>query len=207
MGKHTSSLVRNTGAVRHGAECFNYYFPQELDDKFAIMCYKSGRPYMKYVDEYGLRCFLKEQVALGFTFPLNPKWVLCDDGWYAIYEALCKRTNVSTWFSPVIQEIIESIHKDYPNGLPKRNGTDNLDIGLAELELANHITKRLGSTESKTMAMLMVMGKTGMKIRRVTQNSIQYVGRGAKNSTCSVVRATNTGVNIVGNLTVDSVRQ
>ena len=24
------------GAVRHGAECFNFYFPQELDDAFLI---------------------------------------------------------------------------------------------------------------------------------------------------------------------------
>merc|ERR1719409_1414017 len=26
-----------SGAVRHGAECFNFYFPQELDQQFLIV--------------------------------------------------------------------------------------------------------------------------------------------------------------------------
>jgi hypothetical protein len=25
------------GVVRHGAECFNYYFPQEIDDEFLVI--------------------------------------------------------------------------------------------------------------------------------------------------------------------------
>lgn len=27
----------NTGAVRHGAECFNFYFPQDLDDEYLVI--------------------------------------------------------------------------------------------------------------------------------------------------------------------------
>ncbi|CAE8721933.1 unnamed protein product, partial [Polarella glacialis] len=36
----TSDLVDSTvetGAVRHGAECFNWYFPQELDPEFLVV--------------------------------------------------------------------------------------------------------------------------------------------------------------------------
>ena len=29
---------KGVGSVRHGAECFNFYFPQELDDKFLVIC-------------------------------------------------------------------------------------------------------------------------------------------------------------------------
>ena len=28
--------LRGTGAVRHGSECFNYYFPQEIDERVSI---------------------------------------------------------------------------------------------------------------------------------------------------------------------------
>ena len=31
------NVLRPCGAVRHGAECFNYYFPQELDDEFLVV--------------------------------------------------------------------------------------------------------------------------------------------------------------------------
>ena len=27
----------SSGAVRHGAECFNFYFPQELDDEYLVV--------------------------------------------------------------------------------------------------------------------------------------------------------------------------
>ena len=40
-----------------------------------------GKPTLKYVDERGLRAFLIERVDDGFSFPLNPKWILCDRGW------------------------------------------------------------------------------------------------------------------------------
>jgi hypothetical protein len=28
--------MKSCGAVRHGAECFNFYFPQELDPDFLV---------------------------------------------------------------------------------------------------------------------------------------------------------------------------
>lgn len=35
--KSAVSHLKDTGAVRHGAECFNYYFPQDLDDEYLVI--------------------------------------------------------------------------------------------------------------------------------------------------------------------------
>lgn len=37
MMKGAVHRLRGNGAVRHGPECFNYSFPQELDDKFLVI--------------------------------------------------------------------------------------------------------------------------------------------------------------------------
>ena len=34
--REASKAVHVTGAVRHAAECFNFTFPQELDDEFLV---------------------------------------------------------------------------------------------------------------------------------------------------------------------------
>jgi hypothetical protein len=40
-----------SGAVRHGAECFNFYFPQELDDEFLIVWDGFDKVPWKYVKD------------------------------------------------------------------------------------------------------------------------------------------------------------
>ena len=37
------------GAVRHGAECFNYYFPQEMDDEFLVIWDRSHHKMVFYI--------------------------------------------------------------------------------------------------------------------------------------------------------------
>ena len=29
--------ILGSGAIRHGAECFNYFFPQEMDEEFLVV--------------------------------------------------------------------------------------------------------------------------------------------------------------------------
>lgn len=79
-----------SGAVRHGAECFNYYFPQDLDDEYLVILgdADAGKVPWMYVNEEQLRDLLCEKIDQGFTFPLNPKWVLCDPGWKKVYDKL-----------------------------------------------------------------------------------------------------------------------
>ena len=47
-----------TGAVRHGAECFNFYFPQELDKEFLVVWDGFSNPPWKAFKEADLRDFL-----------------------------------------------------------------------------------------------------------------------------------------------------
>lgn len=76
------------GAVRHGAECQNLFFPQDLDDQYLIIYHPfPGKPW-KYATEPELREFLLERASEGFTFPLNPVWPVRDDGWFSVLQAL-----------------------------------------------------------------------------------------------------------------------
>lgn len=113
------------GAVRHGAESFNYQFPQDLDEEFLIV-YDNlpGRVTWKYVDVSGLQSFLNEKIDEGFTFPLHVKWILCDENWKVLYDKLMASENknvidsLNVWFPPQsgIREKIEAIHKRHPHG-------------------------------------------------------------------------------------------
>lgn len=116
--------LNESGAVRHGAECFNYYFPQDLDDEFLVIAndLPDNKPWM-YVDVEGLQDILEHKIEQGFTFPLNPKWVLCDAGrWKTLYDRLMQkeeaRESMNVWFPPEsgLREQIERIHKLRPDG-------------------------------------------------------------------------------------------
>merc|ERR1711879_887237 len=106
MGSKAVQKLSLSGAVRHGAECFNFYFPQELDPQYLIIWgeFPDSKVPWKYVDQSGLIEFLKERVDDGYTFPLNPKWILCDKGWYSIFERLraseAAKASLDAWFPP-----------------------------------------------------------------------------------------------------------
>jgi hypothetical protein len=115
------------GSVRHGAESFNYYFPQDLDDEFLVI-YDGLEPVpWKYMGEEELREFLSNRIGDGFTFPLNPKWILCDPGWKKLYDMLLQRaadgredvaSSTNIWYPPEsgIRERIEEISAKHPDG-------------------------------------------------------------------------------------------
>ena len=110
-----------SGAVRHGAECFNFYFPQEFDSEYLIVWHGfSGKPWA-YCDMAGLQAFLKERIKDGFCFPLNPVWPVRDPAWYEIFSSLCEGDAgkcSASWFLPDkrVVECIESIHASFPAG-------------------------------------------------------------------------------------------
>jgi hypothetical protein len=125
------SIMRNAierltadGSVRHGAESFNYYFPQELDDEYLVISDRLGNVPWRYMNAESLRQFLMDQVDQGYTFPLNPKWILCDPGWKALYDKLLSSDKEDTvksmkiWFPPDsgIREAIEEISARHPEG-------------------------------------------------------------------------------------------
>jgi len=113
-----------TGAVRHGAECFNFYFPQELDDEYLIIWEGFEDKPWDYKDEDELKEFLEERIEENYSFPLNPVWPIRNDGWYEIFELLqnsedpCTQANVNAWYPPGsgIVKFIKECYEEFPEG-------------------------------------------------------------------------------------------
>jgi len=116
-------VTSSSGAVRHGAECFNFYFPQELDDEYMVIMegVDHAKPW-RYLKEPELRQFLLDRINDGFYFPLNPTWPLRDRGWWEVWEALtCSpqaQEALETWY-PLrtgIRQAMNDIHAIHPEG-------------------------------------------------------------------------------------------
>jgi CRP-like cAMP-binding protein len=155
------SAVVNSGAIRHGAECFNFHFPQELDDEFLIVWDKlcdsedSQAPPWTYVDEQGLRKFLLERASEGYSFPVNPVWPVRDSGWYEVLTALRKhpasQEPLESWLptSSGMQARIDDLHKRFPDGfkvLPSEKSAGRKSIvattAREDAELVLHTARR-----------------------------------------------------------------
>lgn len=152
----------DTGAVRHGSECFNYYFPQEIDDMFLVISDTLSPVPWKYVDVTELQAILSDRIDDGFMFPLNPKWILCDPGWKKLYDkllasdALYADLSKDVWFPPYsgVRKKIDEIHQRHPHGFRRRAHSHSSEdfsrmpgsfgwdgqaaAELAELELENY---------------------------------------------------------------------
>eukprot|EP00588_Corethron_pennatum_P010042 CAMPEP_0194271612 /NCGR_PEP_ID=MMETSP0169-20130528/5349_1 /TAXON_ID=218684 /ORGANISM="Corethron pennatum, Strain L29A3" /LENGTH=510 /DNA_ID=CAMNT_0039014001 /DNA_START=375 /DNA_END=1904 /DNA_ORIENTATION=+ len=129
------SRLKLNGAVRHGAECFNYHFPQELDESFLVIDERlDSKVPWKYVNVQELRELLCARIDDGYVFPLNPKWILADHGWKAVYDKMMSSTNarvqgaLAVWYPPEsgIRELIEDIHSRFPDGF-QRLSVENED--------------------------------------------------------------------------------
>ncbi len=154
---------QRNGAVRHGAECFNYYFPQELDTHFLVISDTlPGKIPWKYVDAEELKAMLLEKIDEEFCFPINPKWILADKGWKRIYDKMlvspCEDTQISmeTWYpkDSGIREMIEDVHQRFPDGFSRkienisfrksmlRVGSEAMHLAQEELHLAEDELRR-----------------------------------------------------------------
>jgi len=172
-----------SGAVRHGAECFNFYFPQDLDQQFLVcwegfdrMSLKGAAPF-QYLDVAGLQRFLRERIAEGFAFPLNPKWVLCDPGWFDLFQRLQRsrgpgvQAALDSWMPPHsrLRERIAEVHSLHPAGFaPTHAGAqgepaeeEQMDGDMAAYELARFLTLR--RAKRKLQAVLFWMKFAGAK--------------------------------------------
>jgi len=128
----TQAVVEATiesGAIRHGSECFNYYFPQELDEDYLVVWEGFEDKPWAYMAERDLREFLLDRIDEDYSFPLNPVWPIRDPGWYEIYEALLDNEETAeayeSWYPPEsgIRERIEAIHEQYSRGFYQTNQT------------------------------------------------------------------------------------
>ena len=102
----------------------------------------------KYVDIKELKEILSEKIDDGFAFPLNPKWVLCDEGWKDLYDKLLasEKPNVqdamNVWYPADVRERIDAISSKHPNGFnsteetgPTKRLTISNDLEQHELEM------------------------------------------------------------------------
>ncbi|GFH47816.1 hypothetical protein CTEN210_04292 [Chaetoceros tenuissimus] len=139
------------GAVRHGAECFNYKFPQEIDDKLLVIADYgeidgTNRPF-KYMTPSELQEFMLDKLDEGFVFPLNPKWIIADVGWKRVYEKMMAskdssiQQSLETWYPKAsgVRRLIDQVYEKHPNGfmntgaVPKMEGTEALDLMQQQL--------------------------------------------------------------------------
>mmetsp|Transcript_304 Transcript_304/g.544 ORF Transcript_304/g.544 Transcript_304/m.544 type:complete len:856 (+) Transcript_304:135-2702(+) len=165
--------LRRTGAVRHGPESFNFYFPQEIDDYFLVVSDHFGAVPWRYLTEKDLREFLKMRIEEGFVFPMNVKWALCDPGWYDIWNDLvhteaCQQA-MDSWFPPEsgLRDEIKAIHEAHPGGFLRSRESNadvtckgiGLDPDIAALELKRYI--KLRRVKRKVRAILLMTGKIG----------------------------------------------
>ena len=147
--------VRRSGAVRHGAECFNFYFPQDLDEQFlvvwdgfeqtddeaALTGHRQHVPF-RYLDREGLLLFLAARLEDGFAFPLNPKWLLCDAGWWHLYEQAeqspAAAVSLEAWYprETGLREQLRAVHKAHPHGFVREKKQGGKDDGaIVDLEV------------------------------------------------------------------------
>jgi len=143
MMKGAVHRLNGSGAVRHGPECFNYGFPQDLDDSFLVISDTlPGKVPWKYVNAAELKDILRDKIDEGFTFPMNPKWILCDPGWKLLYDKLLASDRSDTqesmgiWYPEDIQRRINEISTKFPDGFVDCN--DHVSVDLAEMELKEY---------------------------------------------------------------------
>lgn len=137
-------FLQDSGAVRHGAECFNFYFPQDLDDEFLIVSESlPDEPKWRYVGVEELLDFLFERVKEGYTFPLNPKWVLCDDErWKKLFDYLLAsdapnvQESLEAWMPHSVRDKIEAVRARHPNGFVSDKAKDDEVCGTEAMDLA-----------------------------------------------------------------------
>jgi len=141
------SRLQSTGCVRHGPECFNWFFPQEIDEEFLVISDTlPGNKKWQKMNVEQLQDILIKKIEEGFTFPINPKWVLCDPGWKRVYDKLMAsekpnvQDSINCWLPPEtkLREEIAAILKQHPRGfegtVEKTEGTEERDLMEADLE-------------------------------------------------------------------------
>ena len=137
-----------TGAPRHGT-AFNFYFPREMDSQFMVVWDGFENLSWKYLDEAELRSFLLARVAEGYSFPLNPKWLLCDHrGWWEIFQAMQAssdaKKSLEKWFAPssgIIKRMAD-LHDKYPKGFVQQAPPEGQDLDVLDADVADDLLRR-----------------------------------------------------------------
>ena len=91
--------------------------------------------------------FLAARLDEGFCFPFNPKWLLCDAGWWQLYEKAERSADAAAsldaWFPPRsgVREAIAHVRAAHPEGFRPSGEAglvQHMKRGEAELYLQRH---------------------------------------------------------------------
>ena len=135
-----------------------------------------------YVNVEGLLNFLSARIDLGYAMPLNPKWVLCDPGWWALYQKLITSRNRWTreacqaWLPSRsgLRERLEQLHERYPRGFVRNEGSiiggavdQWLDPDLAEYKLERFRVLQRAKKKMRAMFVMLNLIKGARAKRRL----------------------------------------
>ncbi len=180
--------LRKNGAVRHGSECFNYFFPQELDEQFLVISgnFPDNVPW-RYLNVKELQDYLMDQIDKGFTFPLNPKWILCDQGWAAVYDKLRAsqhpnvQNSLNAWMPPDsgVREQIEKIRQKHPDGFVREkrislNSGDTHAMDLAKLQLKRYLALQRAKRKLRIVLYWIRIAQEASSKRKLENETIAY---------------------------------
>ena len=112
----------------------------------------------KYVDSNELKDILSERIDEGFTFPMNPAWILTNPNFKELYDKLLAsdkpnvRESSEIWYPKDIQKRIHNITSKYPDGFmsntkPSRDRTSGNSCDLAQMELNRYNVRRKGQSK------------------------------------------------------------
>eukprot|EP00930_Biecheleria_cincta_P095959 TRINITY_DN87843_c0_g1_i1.p1 TRINITY_DN87843_c0_g1~~TRINITY_DN87843_c0_g1_i1.p1 ORF type:complete len:798 (+),score=141.58 TRINITY_DN87843_c0_g1_i1:70-2463(+) len=119
---HVVQQTSPCGAVRHGAECCNFGFPQDLDEDYLLVWHGFPDKPWDYNTEPDLRKFLLDRIQDGHQFPINPVWPVRDKGWFEIFDAMRQTPEglqcLKQWLPEQInyEAIVDQMRKDFPDG-------------------------------------------------------------------------------------------
>ena len=112
----------------------------------------------KYVDSNELKDILSERVDEGFTFPMNPAWILTNPNFKELYDKLIAsdkpnvRESIKVWYPKDIQQRMHQISSKYPEGFvsytkPSRDRMSGNSCDLAQMELKRYNVRRKGQSK------------------------------------------------------------
>jgi hypothetical protein len=129
----------------------------------------------RYVTPEGLRNFLIDRVEDGFVFPLNPKWILCDKGWYEVFETMeaapSAQQALDAWFPPYsgLRQLLREVHDETPGGFERLEGgggaEEDISAARALLALKRFQTFRRARLKLRIVLFWMAIGRQARERR------------------------------------------
>ena len=146
---------------------------QELDDEYLVVWDGFDSVPWRYFGPVELRTFLLERIPEGFSFPLNPKWLLCDEGWWEVYAALqasdAAAQALEAWFPGGLRDEMAAIRAAYPVGFQptgsREGAEEEMDQDKAEWELGRFMALQRAKAKLKAVHRLRKLGMMNSKVR------------------------------------------